>query len=44
MQNITKIAEEDLMKAKEKMTEWFKEKEKPAFNKRKQEEKKAKKN
>ena len=23
MQNITKIAEEDLAKAKEKMTEWF---------------------
>ena len=31
------------MKAKEKMTEWFKEKEKPAVNKRKQEEKKHKK-
>ena len=43
LQNITKIAEEDLMKAKEKMTEWLKEKEKPAVNKRKQEEKKPKK-
>ena len=33
MQNITKIVEEDLVKAKEKMTEWFKEKEKPAVKK-----------
>ena len=40
MQNITKIAVEDLMKAKEKMMEWLKEKEKPAVNKRKREEKK----
>ena len=44
MQNITKIAEEDLAKAKEKMTEWLKEKEKekPAVNKRKREESKPK--
>ena len=43
MQNITKIAEEDLAKAKEKMTEWLKEKEKPSVNKRKREETKPKK-
>ena len=43
MQSITKIAEEDLVKAKEKMTEWFQEKEKPAVNKRKREETKRKK-
>ena len=45
MQNITKMAEEDLAKAKEKMTEWLKEKEKekPAVNRRKREETKPKK-
>ena len=45
MQNITKMAEEDLAKAKEKMTEQLKEKakEKPAVNKRKREETKPKK-
>ena len=45
MQNITKMAEEDLAKAKEKMTEQLKEKakEKPAINKRKREETKPKK-
>ena len=44
MQNITRIAEEDLVKAKEKMTEWLKEKEKakPSVNKRKREETKPK--
>ena len=43
MQNVTKIAEEDLVKAREKMTEWLKEKKKPAVNKRKCEETKIKK-
>ena len=40
MQNITKIAEEDLMKAKEKWWNGWKKKRNPAVNKRKREEKK----
>ena len=42
MHNIMMIAEEDLTRAKEKMTEWVKEKEKPAVKKEKTEEKKPK--